>query len=54
MESIKEDRRDGKRYSMQMEIKKKAGVAEHISDKNKDCYKRQGRPLHNDQGIDPR
>ena len=36
---------------------KKAGAAILISDKrlyNKECYKRQGRTLHNDQGITPR
>ena len=37
---------------------KKAGVAILISDKIhfkvKKCYKRQGRTLHNDQGINPR
>ena len=35
---------------------KKAGVAILISDKMdfKECYKRQGRTLHNDQGINPR
>ena len=30
---------------------KKAGVAILIS--NKECYKRQGKTVHNDQGIDP-
>ena len=35
---------------------KKAGVAILISDKIdfKECYKRQGRTLHNDEGINPR
>ena len=36
---------------------KKAGVAILISDKmtlKKECYKRQGRTLHNDEGINPR
>ena len=35
---------------------KEAGVAIHISDKIdfKDCYKRQGRTLHNDQRVNPR
>ena len=35
---------------------KKAGVAILISDKIdfKECYKRQGKTLHNDQGINPR
>ena len=35
---------------------KKAGVAILLSDKIdfKECYKRQGRTLHNDQGINPR
>ena len=39
---------------MQMEVK--AGVAIPISDKIefKDSYKRQGRTLHNDQGINPK
>ena len=36
---------------------KKAGVAILLSDKilqNKNCYKRQKRILHNDQGVSPR
>ena len=48
---------DGKRYSMQMEIKKSWSSNSHITQKgllNKDYYKRQRRKLHNDQGISPR
>ena len=42
---------------MQMETQKKAGVAILISDKilqNKNCYERQKRILHNDQGVKSR
>ena len=33
---------------------KKAGVAILLSDKIKECYEKQGRTLHNDEGINPR
>ena len=44
-----------KMYTMQMEIKKSGSSMTQIkSILNKDCYKRQGRTLNNDQGINPR
>ena len=49
--------KNGQRYFMQMEIKKKGKIVILISHKIdfKDYHhKRQGKMLHNDQGINPR
>ena len=47
------------KYSMQIEVKKKKSQSGNTCIRqnrlsNKDCYKRQRRTLHNDQGINPR